>query len=282
MDLVGPIVSFDANNDGRDDVLAFTNETGDLELSVWRSDIDENGNTQLSQTTALNLATAAGVELVRCGADNFALTAASGQRTLWRIGARNGAAEAQAQAPVSGDLMACGTLSDGNVGVVVSDLSGAWTLHDRALNEVSSGTLGNINDVGLSRGAVFGCTGSGCSVAVLDIDGDGDEELFRYEAEVMTVEGWGDQQELPVGGGLRVVDADSDGIDELLVSDLERGRASLYRGARGGVTPPLHLWRGDPLLAEATLADFDGDGTVELLMPNDEGGLAQSPIASAP
>ena len=44
----------------------------------------------------------------------------------------------------------------------------------------------------------------------------------------------------------------------------------------------LGLWRGDMMLTQAALADLDGDGIVELLMPTSDGELAHSPIASAP
>ncbi|MEL6345442.1 MAG: VCBS repeat-containing protein [Myxococcota bacterium] len=280
LNLIGDVVAIDAGEDGLDDIIGFAEEGGIRELVLWETSIVD-GETRLTRSDATDI-DGQPIALKRCANDLYSLSLENSQRVLRRLNAVQGELLVRNAASVDGDLLACGTLSDGQRGVVISSGGGEWTLHRRDLQQVSSGSLGTINAVALAQGTVFGCADDGCDVAGGDLDGDGEAEQLVFTEGALTVNGWGVSQNLGGGGVMRLVDADRDGIVEVLASDLTGGRAYLYKGVDGGVTPPLGMWRGDALLGAGTLADLNGDGVVELLLPNVAGELAHSPIGTAP
>ncbi|MFT4978021.1 MAG: hypothetical protein ACI8S6_003929, partial [Myxococcota bacterium] len=59
-------------------------------------------------------------------------------------------------------------------------------------------------------------------------------------------------------------------------TDTGSQRALWYPGVAGGMAPATSWWRDNPIEGAASLADLDGDGVPELVMPTDSGGLTHS------
>ncbi|MFT5683916.1 MAG: hypothetical protein ACI8RZ_004848, partial [Myxococcota bacterium] len=276
----GPYLIEDLDGDGDDDILGFTND-GNLELNMWRFSLNEDGQTQISPGTPLNLGASEPLALARCGEDIYALTNGNSV-ALSQIVIEGSALIQEDWTTVDGAFMDCGEVN-GSRGAVVATATGEWTTYNWFLGDFETGFLNAPGDVVLADTdgdgvyEVAGCEGE-CTIVAADFDGDGSEELVRSEAAGVTVEGWGETVELGAEGIVSLSDADGDGLMDLLVTSVADGRVMLYSGLGAGLVPTVSWQVSQDISTNASLGDVDGDGLPELLVPQDDGTILHSPI----
>lgn len=111
-----------------------------------------------------------------------------------------------------------------------------------------------------------------------DLDGDGDAEIFavRYATEEVLVFEVGDgDEELrdPVRttipgiepGPLVLADLDDDGIDDLLLAELDSANLQAWLGRADGRFDDRVIIELDEPVDQIATADFDGDGTLDIV-----------------
>ncbi len=285
--LEGPFLLLDDNDDGVGDLLGFIFDGDEISMGLWQSTTTDTGNLGFVLSGLLTLE--AGVEahaMVSCDDTIFALYGSGDTSILRQIEIR-GATDSRgprsiSKADVTGSLLDCGTLSDGEPGAVVASTSGAWTTYNTSLEVESTGDVGSTGDIAIvetsSGPEVIGCLGSDCSVATPDVDGDGEDEILTYE-EVMRLSVGGAEAELAGSGILRAEDVDGDGYEDVVATDLSTGHVALYRGVSGGLAPPLTWQISAGLAQEVQFFDADDDGTVNLWWADVDGAYHVSPSA---
>ena len=274
MSALPPAVVTDLDGDSYGDLVAFTLKEGAIVLGVWRGVASETGDVAslvLQDSAATNVSGDVH-DLVVCDSQIYGLIGTGDTSTLLRftVDTSSGtwAASAAKSAEVVGTLLSCGTTPTGPEGVVVASTTGSWSSRNQSLVEKDSGELGAVSDITLAWNGnateVVGCSISGCSVAALDLDGDGVDEIVRSGSGVSLAIG-GQSQTLQGAGTLSVEDVDGDGADDVLAADQTSGRIYLYRGLTNGLAAPVVMHVADPLDGALSLADMDGDGVPELL-----------------
>ena len=280
----GPYLVEDLDGDGDDDILGFTND-GSLELNMWRFSLNDEGQTQLTPGTPVNLGNSTALGLARCNDGIYALT--EGNNTVLSYVTIDGAALSQDDwAIVEGSTMDCGEINDSR-GAVVATNTGEYTTFNWYLGEADTGFIDAPGGVVLADtdgdgvNEVHGCAGDGCSIVAADFDGDGLEELVRSESAGVTVEGWGELIELGAEGIVSLSDADDDGLMDLLVTSVADGRVMLYSGLEAGLAPSISWQVTQEIATNASLGDANNDGIPELIIPKDDGSILHSEIEAS-
>lgn len=288
--LAPPFELLEDNGDGVSDVLAYVYDGTVLNLGMWASSVSDEGVLTYTLSSLLELGD--GLEphaLLDCGDEGFYALAGVGDASVLHAvaiqgGATNRRPRSTASADVTGSLLDCGTLPGGGEGVVVASTSGSWATYDSALRAEDSGSVGATGDIALQEApggasVVVGCTGSDCSVASPDVDGDGSDELVTVE-DVLYIEAGGGTAELIGSGRLTVRDVDGDGSEDIVATDTLGGTIALYRGVAGGLAPPQVWHTTEGIATEARLGDADGDGFLDLFWVDEAGSLHLSPPVS--
>ncbi|MFT4978143.1 MAG: hypothetical protein ACI8S6_004051, partial [Myxococcota bacterium] len=212
----------DLDGDGADDIIGYVGSSDGTgyDLEAWRTTIGDEGTPQLLPGDGYELYNSGTpLGLAVCDSDIYTLyETLSGSLILARLEIEGGSALTQARSTneVTGRLLACGTI-DGQDVAVVSAASGEWVSYEQSrLDAVGSGFIESVSAVAVANGVVVGCQADGCDVVAGDVDGDGQDEVFRSDGAGITVTGWGVEQELAGDGALRLVDGDGDGRPELL------------------------------------------------------------------
>ncbi len=279
--LSGPYLTADLDGDGDDDVLGFTDSGDALQLNMWRFSLNEDGNTQVSPGTPLELGNAEPLALARCE-DNIYILTTNDNVTVSRVVVDGNALVQSEWETVEGEFMDCGEV-DGARGAVVATATGEWTTYNWNLKENETGFIDAPGDIafadtdGDGLNEVVGCEGE-CSIVAADFDGDGREELVRSEAAGVTVEGWGETVELGAEGIVSLSDANGDGLMDLLITSVPDGRVMLYTGLGAGLFPTVSWQVSQDIATNASLGDVDADGLPELLFPQDDGTMLHSSI----
>jgi hypothetical protein len=123
----------------------------------------------------------------------------------------------------------------------------------------------------------------GASVAIGDLDGDGKREIFTGAGRGGGPHVRGFRTDgVPWGGGFFAFDANSNGGANVALGDIDGdGRAELVVGSGPGLPPTIRIYGADLRLVnqfslgsapsatgiQPTLADIDGDGKAEILIP---------------
>jgi hypothetical protein len=282
LNLSGGYAILDLDEDGSDDIIGYAEVGGAYALEPWRSTMDDSDTPQLTSGAGYELFNSGTpLGLAVCGVDIYSLyETSSGQTVLARVEIVSGSDLVQARASdeVTGTLLSCGVMDGQDVAVVATE-GGDWTSYDQArLDILDTGFIESVDAIAIANGTVVGCLGQGCSVVAADVDNDGTDEVFRSEDAGITAEGWDRTSALSGSGQLRVVDADGDGTPEVLVTDPSSQRVMWYAGVTGGIAPPISWWRDGVISDSASLGDLNMDGTPELIIPTENGGLAHSPI----
>lgn len=283
LDLIGQYEIIDLNDDGMDDLIGYVAGGGENLLQSWVSSIGKDGLPELIPGDGYTLYNdGTPLDLAVCGSLIYTLYETSAKSLiLARVDIDNGTDLSQGRASneVTGSMLACGTIDDEDV-VVVSTNSGEWVSYEQdRLEAVGSGFVEAVRDIAVANNGVVGCGEDGCSVAAGDVDGDGIDEVFRSDAAGITVEGWGTTTELAGKGVVGLTDADRDGRVELLVTDIDSQRIVWYPGVNGSMAPPTSWWRDATFGGTAHMADLDGDGIVELVVPTERNSIAHSPTS---
>jgi len=290
----------DVNLDGSPDLvgLQVDPDTGDVDVVAWELDFSEL-EPRIEPLGTVNLVTSGvGHDLGVCQGEVYALsegvdddtstTASELRLSLVRFNGSAGATLVSEITVERGVMLDCGTVDNGNFGVVVSSQTGFWNSYARELGAVSSGDVGATEDIALADtngdglGEVIGCTGEGdtCSVVGVDLDGDGIDEVVR-STSVTTVSTAAGDTELGGGGLLTVADLDGDGSDDVLGWDADAGALMVWRNLGGALAPPAVFHSDRALVALGGLTDMTGDGVPELVFVDENGGTAHS-SATAP
>jgi len=273
-------VILEENDDDLADVLAYVYDGDDLNLGLWVSAVDGNGDTNL----ALNGLLSVGVgmephDLRVCEDDIYALFGMGDTSTLMKVDIIGGSANRRPDdggtISTFGTLLDCGSLGSDTQGAVVASTTGAWSTYTHSLDEQESGNLGAMSGVAIledpSESEIVSCVGAGCSVVTVDTDDDGRDEVVRSE-DILTIEVNGVLYPLDGGGQLTAADIDGDGVTDVIAADELSGQVAMYRSVPGGLAPAIALHAGRQVEGRASLGDADGDGVPELFIKG-EGGM---------
>jgi len=230
-------------------------------------------------------ATAVGLDLAICDDRAWLLVDDGGQSVLYGVALQgHGYLDAVADpVALSGqDLVACGLFEDGDVAVSGEDGDVDIYAFGESDEPLGGATLGDVFDIVGQRAdgepaQVVGCATAGCSVHVVDLDGDGTEELVKG-GESLEVEAFGTTWTAAVSGVAGSLDIDGDGQRDASVTDLAHGDIAVLATLAGGLGPVLiYRWErevGGPL----GLVDIDRDGSPEVVAEGVNGSLVHTPV----
>ena len=228
-------------------------------------------------------AQASGLDMAICGDRIFLLVEDGGQSALHEVELQaEGYLDGLASLPLEAEsLVACGSFGDGPV--VVSDTSGSASWYDLELSDVAQATddLGAVGDLaGYDPGdgaELASCADEGCSLWVVDLDGDGDQELVEGGG-ALTVHAWGESWTTDVAGAAGAVDIDGDGRRDPAVTATEHGDLAVWATVSGGLGPVLKYRWDRELAGPIRFIDIDQDGEVELAAEGVNGSVVHTPV----
>jgi hypothetical protein len=288
--LAEPVIT-DIDGDGISDVVGLSSNGDTIVASAWRLLNDSKGTEILYLGSAELGASTEAHQIIRCdyggSEDYFALVGDGKNETIYRLSVSTSGVDEEASTATNGTIMHCGEGWDTNAWtpyvVVVSSSAGSWTSYRRALGSEDSGSMGSIGDFAMLPNEVVGCSEDGCSMLATDLDGDEILELVTMDSTGLTVE-WGDGSEPSVHAGsglLTVQDADGDGREDILATDVETGRIWIYRNLVNGIAPAVGLHTIRDLTSRVSLGDVTADGVPELILVDADGRIIHSEATEA-
>lgn len=287
--LTDPLV-LDIDDDGITEVYGLTMNGTQLQVSGWQLSTGADGVEMTYIGNAALDANTEAYELFRCAnsgyVEYYALVGDAAGERLYRLTLSDSSVEVFSDLSTTGTIAHCAndwvTETYSPFLVIISDTSGNWTSYRRALGLEGSGTLGPIQDFTTLPNEFFGCTQSGCSMASLDIDQDGVGEIATMTANGLTVD-WSDGSTSTYfgSGELTVADADGDGWEDLIATDIDLNRVWIYRNLGNGLAPPsgFHTIRG--IGGTVHLNDLSGDGVPEMVFRDTDGRILLSDVTEA-
>lgn len=295
LSLAGPVHLYDWDQDGRTDVLAVREVSTGIVLQHFEVGLDpDTGVTvlqaydggQVSVDDHDGIVKARGLDLAVCDDEHIYLLVDDGETVAYRLRRDgSGGIATKASSVVTGEHIVCGELANGALTAVVSEAGDAMEFNG-SFGVVASYNLGAqafdvvFADVDGTGGALQVCSAPGCSLAAVDLDGDGIAELLEGGDAAVLHQGLQDL-DLGVAGVAGAADPDGDGQPDLLLTDTASGSVALFQYAGAERLP--HSWqhtrRG--LLSAVWYADADADGLPELWFVGDDGTLVHSARSGA-
>ncbi|HJN74743.1 MAG TPA: VCBS repeat-containing protein [Myxococcota bacterium] len=291
---VAPLLVEDWDGDGWPEIVAIRKpqDANETTLRVYHLEPDDGDSYRLVSQSDHEIdlegtsgtAVAEGLDLARCGESLFALTEDNGQ-WLWAADAdlATGAITEIGVVEASGHKLACGNL--GSASVVVVDEVGTWTSYDGDLDEVDSGSIGEVvGDIAIadtdgSGAAIVTCPAEDCSIEKADLDGDGMDEVLVGGSDP-SASGWQLDFDFGLGGEVSIMDLDDDGRLDVAFTDTTTSRVAVYRSLETAFAPALVFHVRRSFSGPARMADADGDGQPELFFANGDGNLLRSGLSS--
>lgn len=283
----GPVIYADFDQDGLTDFASLTDDSGTAKLELWFFSV-ATGETKIVSGDEMDLGALDASSLAMCEEDGdfifYAIASSGSVDTLHRLRYEPGSTtlSLEASTTVSGGHVACGDFAPGDV--VVANSAGAWVAYYYNEPSASFTATSNTGSLGTIYGLTaadtdgdgdvdpVGCADSGCNVVAGDIDGDGADEVVTGGAQLW-LEDEGETWSVSGAGAVWLVDADADGLQDVISVDVESGLVYLLRGVDGGLTPPVLLHTTRELGGIATLGDVSGDGQPELIVVGTDGGI---------
>jgi len=293
--LDGPVVFGDFDADGLVDFASLTSESGSATLELWFFS-HATGEVKLVSGDSLDLEGLDSSSLAVCrdGDDLliYAVVSSGSLDTLHQLRYEPASTTLteEASATVAGTYVGCGDFASGEV--AVANASGAWVAYhyvppDSGETEGSLSATSSSGSLGTTYAAtaadtdgdgdvdLVGCGTLDCSVVAGDIDGDGEDEVVTGGSSLSLLDD-GTTTTLAGSGAVTMVDADGDGLLDVLAVDVDTGRVSLFRGVDGGLAPPVLMHTTRELGGIGTLGDVNGDGVPELVIEATDGGIVHS------
>ena len=113
----------------------------------------------------------------------------------------------------------CTTIDNKNYYVVGAQSQ--WLLLKDDMSELASGNSNNWYDIAVGNldnaGSldVQGCASEGCAIDMVDLDGDGIDEIIVNENNAITIYGWDTEEVLMHQGPHQILDIDKDGLSSI-------------------------------------------------------------------
>lgn len=294
LSLAGPVHLYDWDQDGRTDVLAIREVTDGVVLEHFEVGLDPDTGTTVLQAydggqvlidSHDPVVQAQGLDIAVCDEQIYVLLS-DGETVAWRL-RRDGAGglDARDSGPVDGTAIACGTLASGASAAVVN-AAGDVTELSGSFNTVATYSAGSsagdlvVADLDGTGPTVQICEPLGCSLAVLDLDGDGVDDLLEGgDAPILHLSTR--DVVLDGSGTAGVADINGDGIPDLLLTDQAKGTVAVSQFAGADRMPTRWLHTRREVLSPVSLADADADGVPELWFVSADGTLVHTARSGA-
>jgi hypothetical protein len=286
LDLFGPTSVGDFDGNGSVDVLGITNADELPEISAWSFVDGTDGLPALQTAAVVPLILGLVLDFAHCGNNVYTLLGGLESQTLHRVKI-NATAEGLTlddmwgPTEVSGDVIACGQATSDSYGVAVASFSGDWTLFNNDGIEVGAGDLGATDSIAMGDtdgdgiDEVHSCSEADCAILVVDLNGDGRDEIIVSATDTQVF--WAaETQQFNTHGTLSTDDVNADGRIDLLVFDVHTGSLSIHPGLDGGIAPAWSIRTERDVQGPAFLADVDQNGSLEFVSVDSDGKLLHS------
>jgi hypothetical protein len=286
LNLAGAISLGDFDHDGGVDVFGVTNADEIPEFTAWSFVVGDDGLPVLYTKGSVGLPPGEILDFAHCGDHVYALLDGAESQTLhWAEISEDESSftliDGGEPKEVTGDVIACGQATSGSLGVAVASFSGDWTLYNNDGIEVDSGDLGATNAIAMGDtdgdgiDEVHRCSEDDCAILVVDLNGDGRDEIIVSGIDTQVF--WtAETQQFNSHGTLSVNDVNADGWIDLLVFDVHTGTLSIHPGLDGGLAPASSIRTVRDLQGAAFLADVDQNGSLEFVSVDSDGTLVHS------
>ena len=238
---------------GRLDIVGMTESGANVDLAVVA--LSPGPSPILSElgTTRVSISNADGVAIAYCGGIAYALTTAE----VVMVDLTTAPATLLGTADVTGGtVVACGEgPSSSTVGVLTA---GVVSLFDDGGNAQGTETIAGAVDIGLAGGSVESCTTVGCSIAVLP-----DGRVVTSTADGVSV----DDATYTGSGLLSVVDIDGDGTQEVLA--FADGDLTVFDDAAASLVPRYRAYSDLRVDGGLATVDLFADGRRTLVGSRD-------------
>ncbi len=290
LSLAGPVMFHDWDSDGRADLLAVREVSSGVVLQHFEVGLDPD-----TGTTVLNAyddgqasvddhdpaVKALGLELVLCDDVQIYVLVSDGETVAHRVRLGNdGSLELKDVGVVTGDHMVCGDLASGGVVALVTE-AGDVTETDGGFRTKSTYSLGTavydvvVADFDGQGPGLQTCSSPGCSLAVVDFDGDGSDELLEGGDRAVLRLGERDV-DLGLSGVAGAADLDGDGLSDLVLTDTANSSAALVLYAGTDLMHPRYVHTRRGLASPFSFADADADGVPEAWYVSTDGTLVHT------
>ncbi len=265
-----PPVLMDTDGDGIVDLVSAAATASGLQIQAYGGTPSDGDSAEgfRSRGAVILSTTGTALDLTVCGDAVYILVGESTGTWLHHYAFNSSGAPVSAGAPVAvgGALLACGPFTLGDVAVVdvggeIDYVTGTAVYTAASTGEAAYDATSRVMD-GVRD--VVTCPVPGCSVVAADFDGDGAEETAQADGTSLTLDAASGQSLVYAPGVVSAVDADGDGLPDVVVSDVSEVR--VYRVLDGLLTSPIasYVWR--PSLGPAAWGDLDGDAVPDLFL----------------
>ena len=275
----------DFNQDGFSEIVALGDNGGTANLSALRFQM--NGSTpELNELDTYPFGNNSVVlDIAKCEQGILTLTQREGNINELRwLKVVNASIERISSRVLDGQVKADCSFIDDTLYFIVGATDEWWLLRDDMVTlETGDNTnwkdiaIGDLNGDGTPQPR--GCLENGCQIEMVDLDGDGADELI-IKTDQITIEGWGQTVTLEKYGQMSVQDMNGDGIEDLLVKEENDEYTWVYHGINNAISPPYGLRIEQPNIAIPRFTDVDQDDVYEVLIQNQEGNVLLSPLST--
>ncbi len=290
LSLAGPVYFDDWDQDGRANVLAIREVSDGVVVQHYEVAVDATGGGTVLQAyldgqvlvdTHDRTVKARGLDIAVCDDEHVYVLLEDGETVAWRLNrSSTGALSAKASGAVNGTALACGDLVSGALVAVVNE-AGDVIETDGKFVTVATNNIGTpaydvvVADVDGTGPTAQVCSSPGCSLAVLDLDGDGLDELLEGGTDARLIQASGDTA-LGTSGLAGVTDLDGDGFPDGVLTDTATGSVALHRFVGGSLLPVWWLHTRLGVEGPVHFVDVDSDGVPELWFIGEEGTLVHT------